>query len=69
MEDWNPQNTYTCPSTINPDDVMPVENNFPNSLLQHHAVFETQSFTINYQYYREKQVYYFIFILLYTFYI
>lgn len=56
MNDWDPEITYSCPASINSSEFILPESNFPESLLQHHSVFETQAVTISYKYNREKQV-------------
>jgi hypothetical protein len=56
MEDWDPLHSYSCPSTLDPADIVSPESNFPESILQHHAVFETQQFILNYNLRRERQV-------------
>lgn len=56
MHDWDPQNIYSCPASTNSSNITSPQNNFPESLLQHHAVFETQAITVSYDYHREKQV-------------
>jgi hypothetical protein len=57
MNDWDPQDTsYSCPASLNQSQIISPESNFPETLLQHHSVFETQSLSVSYEFRRERYV-------------
>jgi hypothetical protein len=60
MNDWDPQDSSptssSCPATLNQSEIISPESNFPETLLQHHSVFETQAITVSYEFRRERQV-------------